>query len=151
MGDVRIFMIFDPLHDEDLHDRLLEQSSRGNSGFKIAARSARGNQAPGDERVRLRIREVDEVIVICGVHTAASPVVSAELRIAQEERKPYFLLWGRREAMCTKPVGAKPADSMYSWTAQILHEQIGLTLRAAKFPRQNDRKSATLQEKGSVA
>jgi hypothetical protein len=58
--------------------------------------------------------------------------VSAELRIAQEEQKPYFLLWGRREHMCTRPVGAKPKDSMYSWTREILHDQIALTLRNAQ-------------------
>jgi hypothetical protein len=83
------------------------------------------------ERVRRRIREADQVIVICGEHTEASTRVSAELRIAQEERTPYFLLWGRREIMCTKPIGAKPAEGMYSWTRQILQDQITLTCRKA--------------------
>ena len=47
------------------------------------------------------------MIVICGEHTEASPGMSAEIRIAQEEKTPYFLLWGRRESLCTKPTGAK--------------------------------------------
>jgi hypothetical protein len=84
------------------------------------------------EKVRRRIREADEVIVICGEHTEASTSVSAELRIAQEEQKPYFLLWGRRESMCTKPVGAKRDEGMYSWTWEILQNQIVTTLRNAE-------------------
>ena len=86
-------------------------------------------------RVRHRISEVDEVIVICGEHTAASLNVSAEVRIAQEEQTPYFLLWGRREIMCTKPSGSKSADDMYSWTSEILQNQIRVTLRDAQ-PRE---------------
>jgi hypothetical protein len=82
--------------------------------------------------VRRRIREADQVIVICGEHTGASMGVSAELRIAQQERAPYFLLWGRREIMCTKPIGAKSAEGMYSWTRQILQDQMTLTLRRAR-------------------
>jgi hypothetical protein len=132
MNKVRVFMSFDLDNDEDLHDLLLEQCSRQASGFEISAESeARTMTARWDQRVRRRICEADEVIVICGEHTSASPGVSAELRIAQEEQKPYFLLWGRRESMCTKPAGARPADSMYSWTWQILQNQITMTLRRA--------------------
>ena len=76
-----------------------------------------------DEKVRRRICEADEVIVICGEHTAASMRVGAELRIAQEEQKPCFLLWGRRESMCTKPVGSKRDEGMYSWTWKTLQSQ----------------------------
>jgi hypothetical protein len=57
--------------------------------------------------------------------------VAAELRIAREEGKPYLLLWGRRELMCTKPEGAKPSDAMYSWTRDILESQLSATLRNA--------------------
>ena len=72
--------------------------------------------------------------------------MSAELRVAQQERTPYFLLWGRREIMCTKPIGAKPADGMYSWTRQILQEQFTLASRrtgadvAAQIQRNATRK-----------
>ena len=60
------------------------------------------------------------------------PPFAHSIRIVQEERTPYILLWGRREIMCTKPVGAKPAEGMYSWTRQILQDQITLTLRKAR-------------------
>jgi hypothetical protein len=133
MGNVRIFISFDLDHDQDLHDRLLEQSSRRASGFEISARSeARTLTDLQEEKVRRRICEADEVIVICGEHTEESMLVSAELRIAQEEKKPYFLLWGRRERMCTKPVGARRDEGMYSWTWQILQDQIVTTLRNAE-------------------
>jgi hypothetical protein len=135
MGNVRVFMSFDLDHDEDLHDRLVEESGRQASGFEISARSeARTMTDRWEEKVRRRICEADEVIVICGEHTAESVRMSAELRIAQEEQKPYFLLWGRRESMCTKPVGCKRDEGMYSWTWEILQSQIVMTLRNAQRP-----------------
>jgi hypothetical protein len=81
---------------------------------------------------RTQIRAAEEVVVICGEHTNASPRVAAELRIVQEEGKPYLLLWGRRELMCTKPNGAKPTDAMYSWSPDILESQMSVTLRNSK-------------------
>jgi hypothetical protein len=133
MGNVRVYMSFDLDHDQDLRDLLLEQSRSLASGFEISARSER-RTATGlcEEKVRRRIRDADEVIVICGEHTGTSAGVSAELRIAQEEQKPYFLLWGRRESMCTKPSTARPKEGMYSWTWEILQNQIVTTLRNAE-------------------
>jgi hypothetical protein len=134
MTDIRIFMSFDMDHDRDLYDEIFEQSLKGGSGFEVAARSEHHSMGDlADERVRRRMRGVDEVIVICGEHTAKSSRVSEELRIAQEEKKPYFLLWGRRESMCTRPSSAKPTDSMYSWTREILRDQIATTLRSAQI------------------
>ena len=133
MADTRIFMSFDMDHDRDLYDQMFEQSLKGDSGFAVSDRSE--SYSIWDlsaERVRRRIRGADEVIVICGEHTVESSRVSDELRIAQEENKPYFLLWGRREIMCTRPLSAKKNDSMYSWTREILHDQITLTLRNAQ-------------------
>ena len=136
MSNVRIFTSFDPENDKDLHDLLLEQSLRQSSGFEISARSEGATMTDRwDDRERRQISQADEVIVICGEHTASSVRVSAELRIAQEEQKPYFLLWGRRERMCTRPVGSKRDDSMYSWTWEILQDQITTTLRNAQ-PRE---------------
>jgi len=133
MTKVRVFMSFDLENDGDLHDLLLEQCSGRTAGFEISAESESGTMtASWDERVRRRICEADEVIVICGEHTAASPGVSAELRIAQEEKKPYFLVWGRRESMCTKPAAARSTDTMYSWTWEILQNQIMETLHRSK-------------------
>lgn len=133
MSKVLIFVSFDIEHDEDLYEVLLAQSRTPASGFTVSGGSKRSSDTELEsESLRRRIRESDQVIVICGKDTEASTCVSAELLIAQEERTPYFLLWGRREIMCTKPIGAKPAEGMYSWTRQILQDQIALTYRKAQ-------------------
>ena len=128
MGRIRIFVSFDRDHDGDLEDRLVEESQKAGSGFEISGHS----DSAGDDRARRRIGEADEVIVICGEHTEQSIQVSAEIRAAQEQEKPYFLLWGRREFMCTKPLGARAGDHMYSWTT--VQDQVVTTLRNAKPP-----------------
>jgi hypothetical protein len=133
VSTVRLFASFDLEHDADLRDLLLAQSQRSGSGFEIVACSERGTMSERwSENVRRQLDQVDEVIVICGEHTGSSPQVSAELSIARNGNKPYFLLWGRRERMCTKPVGSKSDEGMFSWTRQILSEQIAFALRNAQ-------------------
>jgi len=56
------------------------------------------------------------VTVICGEHTDTASGVNTELRITQEEEKPYFLLWGKSGKQCKKPKSAKPSDKIYKWT-----------------------------------
>ncbi len=133
MSKIHVFVSFDIEHDGQLYELLLAQSRIPSSGFAVLGGSERSTGTDvGSERVRRRIREADQVIVICGEHTGASTRVSAELLIAQEEATPYFLLWGRREIMCTKPIGAKPSEGMYSWTRKILQDQIALAFRKAE-------------------
>jgi hypothetical protein len=131
MSRVRVFLSFDPVHDGDLRARLLSEAEKSCSGFEIFACSETTAMTEAwTERVRRRIVASDEVIVICGEHTQDSVRAATEIRIAQEEQKPYFLLWGRREVMCTKPIGARPSEGMYSWTPAILREQISVVLRS---------------------
>jgi len=133
MSNARIFISFDTEHDGDLYELLLEQSQSAGSGFTVSGRTERtANTDLSNERARRRICESDQLIVICGENTDSSVRVSVELGIAEQEGTPHFLLWGRREAMCTKPVGAKPAEGMFSWTRQILLEQIAFTRRKAR-------------------
>lgn len=136
MPHVRIFASFDLEHDHDLFDLLLEHSRRNSSGFEVASRSERSRASEsGSDALRRRISEADEVVIICGEHSADSPDMCTELRITQEEKKPYLLLWGRRERMCKRPLGARSSDAMYSWTREILEEQIVQTIRNAQ-PRE---------------
>ncbi len=133
MANVRIFTSFDPENDRDLYDKLVGESTARNSGFDICSGSdAEAMTERWEERVRRRIRDADEVVVICGERTDASSRVSTELRITQEEEKPYFLLWGRRASMCTKPFGARPADGMYSWIREVLENQMIVAIRDAR-------------------
>jgi hypothetical protein len=135
MTRIRIFVSFDSEHDADLHDRLQAESTRPGSSFEFSACSRGGAMTPAwTASSRSRIRAADEVVVICGEHTDASPRVAAELRMAQEEERPYLLLWGRRELMCTKPTTARNADSMYSWTWEILQSQIVSLARGGGRP-----------------
>ena len=132
MNDVQVFVSFDLEHDAELYELLLAQSRNPGSGFTVSGRSERSAAADAScDKERRRIREAAQVIIICGEHTETSARVSVELGIAQQEGIPYFLLWGRRNSMCTKPVGAKPAEGMYSWTRQILQDQITFTSRKA--------------------
>ena len=141
-GRVAVFVIFDTEHDSDLYELLQVQADGPGCGFSVTGGSKGSSDTEaGWERVDRRIRDADQVIVICGEHTATSPHIHTELLIARDAQKPYFLLWGRRGVMCTKPLGAKPAEGMYSWTRQFLHEQIEFNLRI----RVTDREAKSLR------
>jgi len=130
---VRVFLSFDLEYDTDLGDRLSAQSQRGGSGFHVAARSESGAMTDRwHDGVRRRVRAADEVIVICGEHTAESDRMHAELRIALEEQKPCLLLWGRRERMCSMPIGVARTACMYTWTWETLVHRVAQTLRDAR-------------------
>lgn len=126
MTKVRVFTSFDFDHDEDLQNLLVGQSKNPDSPFDLADWSVQEPMV-GDwkEKVRTRIRNVAIVAVICGEHTNTAAGVSAELLIAQEEEKPYFLLWGRANKTCNKPKTAKSTDKIYNWTWDNLKALIG--------------------------
>jgi hypothetical protein len=129
----RVFVSFDRENDADLGALLNAQSRRPGSTFDVMKSQHRKTARPGwDTDTRTQIRAADEFLVICGENTHESILVSLELAIAQEEDKPYMLLWGRRDRMCTKPEGARKLDAMYSWTREILESQISATIRDSK-------------------
>lgn len=113
----RVFTSFDFDHDEDLRNLLVGQARNPDSPFSLADWSVK-EPMTGDwkAKVRERIRRTDVVIVICGTQTHTAAGVSAEIAIAREEGKPYFLLWGRNGQTCTKPTTATATDTMYKWT-----------------------------------
>jgi hypothetical protein len=132
LAKIRVFASFDIEHDRDLYEQLLAQSQQPGSGFEITACSAmRSRSDLWDDALRAALGRVDEVIVLCGLHSGESMRMSAELNAAREVNLPYFLLWGRRELMCAKPGAAKNDDGMYSWTPQILADQVLVTMRRA--------------------
>jgi hypothetical protein len=129
MIKTQVFVSFDVERDGELLEELRAQSS--SSGFNVLGCSERHTATDvWNERARRRIRSADQVIFICSKHTESSASMSAEIRIAQQEQIPYFLLWGRRGIMCTKPVGAKSAEGMYIWSPQVLQDQIAITARS---------------------
>jgi hypothetical protein len=128
---IRVFVSYDPETDGDLCEMLVDQARLTGARFEVFARSSGRFRTDADGALRRAIRGSDQVIILCGEHTDCSQSVGAELRIAKEEERPYLLLWGRRERMCTKPFTAKPADVMYSWTLEILDYQLLSVLRSA--------------------
>ncbi len=126
MAKSRIFISFDFDHDEDLRNLLVGQSKNPDSPFELADRSVK-EPMTGDwkEKVKRRIRAVDQVVVICGQYTHTAMGVSTELAITQDESKRYFLLWGRNGKACTKPTSAKSNDKIYEWTWDNLKRLIG--------------------------
>jgi hypothetical protein len=113
----RVFISFDFDHDEDLRNLLAAQAKKDDSPFEIADWSVR-EPATGDwkEKIRARIKQVGQVAVICGNHTHKATGVAAEVEIAREEDKPYFLLNGRASGTNHKPATALSADKIYDWT-----------------------------------
>lgn len=126
MAKVRVFTSFDFDHDEDLRNLLVGQSKNPDSPFEMADWSV-GEPMTGDwkDKVRERIKKVHQMIVICGEYTDTATGVNAELRIARDEGKPYFLLHGRKDKTCKKPTAALPADKIYDWTWDNLKKLIG--------------------------
>ena len=119
------FISFDYDHDNDLRGNLVAQAENPESPFSITNWSV---QEPIDENwrreVRNRIGRTDLTIVICGEHTHDAVGVAAEVTIAREEGKPYFLLKGRRRRTCTKPSTALKRDKIHKWTWMNLKKLI---------------------------
>ncbi len=113
-----VFISFDYDNDLQLKEGLIGQSRNDNSPFNVADFSMKeaAPQSQWRKEARERIGRCSVVIVMCGEHTDKASGVSAELTIAQELHKPYFLLQGYRKSECVKPRGAKSTDKMYNWT-----------------------------------
>ncbi len=125
MAKAKVFTSFDFDHDEDLRTMLVGQAKHDDTPFELSDWSLKAPLS-GDwkEKIRARIKKVDQVIVICGEHTDSAAGVSAELAIAKEEKVPYFLLQGRSSKICKKPKSASDSDKMYSWTWENLGKLI---------------------------
>lgn len=117
MAKQRVFISFDYDHDNDIKVMLAGQALLPDSPFEFKDASVR-EALIGDwkEKVKRRLQNCDQVIVLCGTSTHTATGVSAELKIAQELEIPYFLLKGRSDKTCYKPTAALSTDKMYNWT-----------------------------------
>lgn len=117
MGKKRVFISFDYDNDVVLKNLLVGQARNSDSPFEITDMSIKEAIPKGwKNNARQRIKSCDVVIVICGEKTKTAKGIDIELRIAQEENIPYFLLGGRADAPCVKPTVAKTTDKIYKWT-----------------------------------
>lgn len=126
MTKTRMFISFDYDHDASLKTLLVGQAKNDDSPFSLADWSIK-EHIDDDWKTKAcqRIKSVDVVCVICGEHTDSATGVSAELKIAQEEKVPYFLLKGYSELTCKKPKAAKSDDKIYNWTWPNLKALVG--------------------------
>lgn len=126
MTKKRVFTSFDFDHDEDIRNLLVGQSRNSDSPFEMSDWSVK-EPMTGDwkSKVRTRIKKCNLIIVLCGQYTDKATGVSAEVKIAQEEGIPYFLLWGRSSKTCKKPSATKSTDKIYKWTWDNLKALIG--------------------------
>ena len=116
MAKVPIYISFDCDHGSDLKILLVGQSHIPDSPFEIADYSIKDASPDWKAKARVRIRRVQQVIVICGQYTETATGVNVEIGIAREENKPYFLLAGRAIGHNKRPTAALRSDQLYKWT-----------------------------------
>lgn len=117
MKKIKTFISFDYDHDLELKNALVSQAKLEDSPFEINDVSIK--QAIDEnwkKYARIKIKESDVVIFICGKYTDYASGVTAEMSIAQEEHVNYFLLCGRSDGDVKKPKNAKSVDKIYKWT-----------------------------------
>ncbi|MCI0630122.1 MAG: TIR domain-containing protein [Phycisphaerales bacterium] len=126
MAKKRVFISFDYEHDADAKRMLAGQAKLPDSPFDFTDASVKDHLS-GDwkDKVRRRMDNIDVVAVLCGQHTDRANGVSAEVTIAQEKGKDYFLLQAYSDKTCAKPTTAKSTDKMYNWTWPNLKALIG--------------------------
>src|SRR6266550_3106527 len=97
MAATRVYVSFDYDYDNDLKNLLIGQAKNPDSPFEVSDYSIKEASPDWKDKARRRIRSVDQVIVICGEHTDVATGVNVEVKITQEEKRPYFLLEGRKD------------------------------------------------------
>lgn len=122
----KVFISFDYDNDQFLRTALVGQAMNPDTPFEIIDRSLK-DPLSGDwkAKIRGRIQRSDLVVVVCGQKTHTATGVAAELSIAREVGKPYFLLKGYSDKTCTRPTTAQFDDKMYNWTWDNLKLLIG--------------------------
>lgn len=117
MAKSRVFISFDYDHDAVLKEFLVGQAKNDDSPFELADWSIKEHiQGDWEKKAAARIGAVDVVAVICGQNTHTAAGVSAEVRICQQLKKPYFMLKGYKELVCTMPKAAYATDKLYEWS-----------------------------------
>lgn len=126
MAKKRVFISFDYDNDEGAKIMLAGQAKHEDSPFDFKDASLK-EPLSGDwkAKVRRRMDNIDLVIVLCGEKTHTAKGVAAELEIAQEEKKEYFLLAAYSDKTCPKPTTALASDKVYDWTWPNLKKLVG--------------------------
>ena len=122
----RVFISFDFDHDKDTKIMLVGQAKLPDSPFYFKDASVKEPLTyDWKEKVQRRMDNIDILIILCGEDTHKASGVAAELTIAQEKNKEYFLLAAYPDKTCTKPTSLKSSDKVYKWTWPNLKMLIG--------------------------
>lgn len=126
MAKKRVFISFDYHNDKDCKVLLAGQANLPDSPFDFTDASV-NEHLTGDwkDKVKRRMDNIDVVVVLCGTKTHTAAGVSAELQIAKDKAKSYFLLAAYSDKHCTKPTSASATDSIYKWNWDNLKKLIG--------------------------
>ena len=122
----RVFISFDYDNDEGVKIMLAGQAKLPDSPFDFTDASVK-EHLTGDwkDKVKRRMDNIDVVVVLCGTKTDKAAGGAAELTIAKEKNKEYFLLAAYPDKTCVKPTSASSSDKMYKWTWDNLKSLIG--------------------------
>ena len=113
----RVFISFDYDNDGTAKMYLAGQAKNPDSPFDFKDNSVKAHlSGDWEQKVQNRMANVDVVAVLCGTKTHTATGVAAELQIAKNLKKPYFLLAAYPDKHCTKPKSASAADTVYKWT-----------------------------------
>jgi response regulator RpfG family c-di-GMP phosphodiesterase len=125
MAQKRAFISFDIDNDLGTKTMLAGQAKLPDSPFEFKDNSVKAHLT-GDwkDKVRRRMDNIDVVIVLCGTRTHTATGVAAELKIAKESNKPYFLLSAYPDKQCVKPTTASRSDKLYKWNWHNLKKLI---------------------------
>ncbi len=105
-----VYISFDYDQDSDLKTLLVGQAANEDSPFSIADWSIKEPSSDWKDKARERVKQV---IVLCGEYTDTATGINAEIAIARDEEKPYFLLAGRASGKNQKPTAALSTDKIY--------------------------------------
>lgn len=124
VASFRVFASYDVERDHDLLHKLVAEGKAKGAPFTVFDRSCKEMATEeSSEKLRQRIDSVDAVVVLCGEWTHRAENVAAELKLAQELGKRYYLIKGRRND-CARPVTARLDDKMYLWTNGAINELV---------------------------
>ena len=122
----RVFISFDYHNDKGCKIMLAGQAKLPDSPFDFTDASV-DEHLTGDwkDKVKRRMDNIDVVAVLCGTKTNTAAGVAAELQIAKEKKKPYFLLTAYSDKTCIKPTTADSNDNIYKWNWENLKKLVG--------------------------
>ena len=141
---VRVFVSFDPEHDEHLYGLLLEDSRRG--GLRVRDSWAKLHFARqrlgllGGRHCAIRFAIVDQVVVICGEHTGDCLRVVAGRRAsghpARNANGPTSCSGVAARSCAPSPSAPNPARACTAGRREVLQERIA-------YLRRTDRTAGT--------